>query len=75
MYICGFIYYVLCSLLCNVNRMGVGVSADTNALPKEFGGSRLPYTLLGYEGVSHYELRYDSTIPCNTVTLRSTSKD
>ena len=63
------------SLLRTVNHKGVGISADPNALLEEFGCSRLPYMLLGYEGVSHYDLRYEGSIPCNTVTLRSTSKD
>ena len=54
------------SLLRTVNCKAIGVSADISALPS---------TLLGYEGVSHYNLRYDGSIPCNMVTLRFTLKD
>ena len=60
-HICGFIYCVLCSLLRIVNRKGVGISADTSALPKEFSCSHLPYTLLGYE---EYPITYyGATVP------------
>ena len=56
---------------------GVGVSASvvTSALSREFGCSRLSYTLLGYGELSCYVLWYDGTIRGNTVTLRSRSKD
>ena len=50
------------SLLHTVNCKAVGVSAHISVLPTEFSCSCLPSTLLGYEGVSHYDLRYDGSI-------------
>ena len=58
-----------------VRSIGVSASAVTSALSREFGCSHLSYTLLGYEELSHYVLRYDGTIHGNAVTLRSRSKD